>query len=263
MKNKKALGKNMTFLIVGILIVLAFIKGNAQAWCLGGVFVVWAVWTLVLLAKKERTKKPFSKTIKKVKNGASDLAVTNNGNEAVLLRHLNCRISDYLKSVYPAVTWEWVSENPETLAAEGGTGKIRLFGVADFNYADIMFDQLARINCQMIRIVSFDDLKKNGEPESKHEPEKKPNQPADPETWYGIQGRNILEDCVADLHARGHASLIIKENGDVCVQQDNIETICDKFKNLPGKSVWQQLVRVIEKQGLSASVVNDCIKVSW
>jgi hypothetical protein len=80
---------------------------------------------------------------------------------------------------------------------------------------------------------------------------------------YGIQGKKILENCVADLNSRGHASLIIRENGDICVRQAEGETVRDKFKNLPGKNAWQTLVKIIENQGLSASVTDDFIKISW
>ncbi|MCL2816112.1 MAG: hypothetical protein FWD23_16080 [Oscillospiraceae bacterium] len=268
MKRRKLLGTNLTFLITGTLAVLAFVRGDAQFWCLIGVFAVFGVWTLILSSKQGcvRTvidKKRHVKTSKTTRKNKTDLSSSNNG--GALLLHLNCRISDYIKSVYPEATWEWVTENPETLATDCGTGRIRLYGAADFNYADVAFDRLARIKCEMVRIVSFDDLKKDGKPEQESEPknETPPNQTVNPETWYGIQGKSILETCVADLHARGHANLWIKENGDICVQQDNSEAVYDKFKNLPGRSLWQQLARIIENQGLSASVMNDCIKVSW
>jgi len=36
-----------------------------------------------------------------------------------------------------------------------------------------------------------------------------------------------------------------------------------KLKNLPGKGLWNSLVKVLEKDGLSASVEDSGIKVSW
>ena len=255
MKRKNTFGKSITFLIVGVLLVLAFIRGDKQIWFLGGVIVIWGLWTLAYLLKfswrniKERLdKKSFMKI---------------NWNKTVdddaLLRHVNCRISEYLKSVYPTVTWEWCFENPEKLAVNGGTGRIRLYGITDFNYADVTFDELAQIDCEMIRIVPFADLRKNSEPE----PDKKNNSPVDPEAWYGIQGRKVLEKCVADLNSHGHDSLFIKENGAICFLRADNEIIQDKFKNFPNKNSWKSLVDVIKKQGLSASALDNCIKVSW
>ena len=40
----------------------------------------------------------------------------------LLLRHVNHRISAYLKSVYPNARWEWTTGNPTALVMQGGTG---------------------------------------------------------------------------------------------------------------------------------------------
>lgn len=269
MNRKKVFGKSLTFLIVGVLAVLAFVRGQAQAWSLGGVFAVWAVWTIAaaLRTLTPRIKASFEKRhIERTNRRAEQIPrrsfIPDGGDPvgAALLRHVNCRISAYLKSAYPDVTWDWCSKDPETLAVEGGTGRIKLYGIPDFNYADVMLDQRARIDCDMLRIVPFANAKGTGEPEAE---KPRNDMPVDPEVWYGIQGKKILEACVADLNSRGHASLIIKENGDICVRQADSETVRDNFKNLPGKGLWQALARVIEKQGLSASVMDNCIKVSW
>ena len=50
---------------------------------------------------------------------------------------MNFRISAYLQSAYPEATWQWLEEFPEKIAAKGGTGRIRLYGVPDFDYADV------------------------------------------------------------------------------------------------------------------------------
>jgi hypothetical protein len=267
MKRKKIFGKNITFLIVGVLAVLAFIRGKEQIWFLGGVFAIFAIWTLCagLQITFKRIKEAFAKRhfarAGKRKNRKPKDTDNENINDDLLLRHVNCRISEYLKSVYPEITWEWQSENPENLASEGGTGRIRLYGITDFNYADVTLDGLAQLDCKMIKIVPFADLRKNGG----SEPEKKQNKPspADPEAWYSIQGKKVLENCVADLNSKGHDSLTIKENGDICFLRADNEIVRDRFTNFPNKSSWQALVKIIEKQGLSASATDKCIKVSW
>jgi len=269
MKRKNVFGKKLSLLIVGVLAVLAFIRGPEQIWCLAGVFAVWAVWTLggVLRSNGPRIKASLYKKRIEKENRRADYEpfgsyVPDSGDlvGAALLRHVNCRISAYLKSAYPEVTWEWCSEDPGKFAAEGGTGRIKLFGIPDFNFADVMFDRMARIDCDMLRIVPFAELRGTGEPETDRP---RDDLPVDPAVWYGIQGKKILESCVADLNSRGYANLIIKENGDICVRQADSETVRDNFKNLPGKSVWNALVKVIENQGLSALVMDDYIKVSW
>jgi hypothetical protein len=269
MKHKRVFGKSLTFLIVGVLAVTAFVRVPEQTWWLAGVFAIWGIWTLGSLLRsnssrikaaldlKQGAKTPIQEPFEPCGTGVQ---VDGDPTSAALLRHVNCRISAYLKSAYPDVTWEWLTKDPERLAAEGGTGRIRLHGITDFNYANVIFDQMARIDCDMLRIVPFTELKESGTAETVRS---RDDLPVDPEVWYGIQGKKILEACIADLNSRGHANLIIKENGDICSRQADNETVRDKFKNFPGKGIWPALTKVIENQGLSASVSDDCIKVSW
>jgi len=269
MNRKKVFGRSITFLIVGILAVTAFIRGPGQVWWYTSVFAIWGIWALAgaLRSRAARTKAPRNRSrhAKKDRQGvfepySLDVTEGSDPTSAALLRHVNCRISAYLKSAYPDITWEWQTKDPEKIAIEGGTGRIRLHGIPDFNYADVMLDRMARIDCDMLRIVPYAELKGKNEPNTI---KTRDDQPVDPEVWYGIQGKKILEACVADLNSHGHASLIIKENGDICIRQADSETVRDKFRNLPGKSLWQQLVKVIESQGFSAAVADNCIKVSW
>ena len=271
MKRTKIFTRSLTFLIVGVLAVMAFLRGSAQIWGFAGVFAVWGVWMSIAVLRSAgkritalRRKKRFTRADKKARTQAEQYgsypSEEENTVSTALLRHVNYRILGYLRSAYSEVTWEWQTKEPEKLAIEGGTGRIRLFGVPDFNYADVMIDQRARIDCEMLRIIPLANVKGGAE----SEPEKKRDDtPVDPEVWYNIQGKKILETCVDALNQLGHASLLIKENGDVCVKQADNETVRDNFKNLPGKSVWQGLAKVIEKQGLKTSVMDDCIMVSW
>lgn len=274
MKRKNLFGGGISFLIVAVLAVMALIRGPEQIWFLTGVFAVWGIYMIaaVLLSNKSRInakleqrrlRKQLSRENKRAAEfKANDFHVPEVDDApvgTVLLRHVNHRISAYLKSAYPEVTWEWLSEDPEQLAAKGGTGRIRLFGIADFNFADVMFDQLARIDCDMLRIVPLTELDRVAGESTKP----RADQPVDPEVWYSIQGKEVLETCVADLNSRGHASLIINENGEICVRQADSEIVQKKLKNLPGKGLWNNLVKVLENEGLSASVVDNGIKVSW
>jgi hypothetical protein len=244
------------------LVVLAFIKGDKQIWFLGGVFAIWGIWMLrfaflaifTRIKGRNKNKKIKSKSKRNNSTDESDSA------DVTLLRHVNFRISEYLKSIYPDVTWEWCSEEPDELVIEGGTGRIRLFGINDFNYADVTLDEFAQLDFNMIKIKSFTELTETGK--SENTPPRDDTQ-INPETWYNIQGKKILESCIADLNSRGYSSLFIKENGDICIKQENKEVIKDNFKNLPGKNLWQGLIKIIENDGLGAAVTGNTIKVSW
>ncbi len=150
MRKKKNLWSGVSILIVAVLVITAFIRGNAQAWLLAAAFVIWAVWAtyyfLVPYIKEELHKREAKRIRKKCEkqDAAFDRFIipeVSDPVEQVLLRHANYRISAYLQSVYPNATWEWREEFPERIIAKGGTGRVKLFGVDGYNFADVTFDQ--------------------------------------------------------------------------------------------------------------------------
>lgn len=162
MRKKKNLWSGVSILIVAVLVITAFIRGNAQAWLLAAAFVIWAVWAtyyfLVPYIKEELHKREAKRIRKKCEkqDAAFDRFIipeVSDPVEQVLLRHANYRISAYLQSVYPNATWEWREEFPERIIAKGGTGRVKLFGVDGYNFADVTFDQNGGINCALVNIV--------------------------------------------------------------------------------------------------------------
>jgi len=269
MKRKNGLGKSISFLAVGILAALAFVRGPAQIWAFAGVFAVWAIWAaaIALKANGVRIKARFARRRKWKTGGTEEPDQIEDGipgidtaMETKLLHHVNCRISAYLQSAYPGVTWEWCAEDPAKLAVEGGTGRIKLDGVPDYNYANVTLDGFDRIGCEMMKIVPLAAIGKAGG----SAPAKAGyGQAVDPQVWYDFQGKKTLERCVGDLHSHGHSSLLIRETGELCFTQSGSEVIHDRFSSFPGKSVWDALANVIQSHGLSASVTGDGIVVSW
>ena len=162
MRKKKNLWSGVSILIVAVLVITAFIRGNAQAWLLAAAFVIWAVWAtyyfLVPYIKEELHKREAKRIRKKCEkqDAAFDRFIipeVSDPVEQVLLRHANYRISAYLQSVYPNATWEWREEFPERIIAKAGTGRVKLFGVDGYNFADVTFDQNGGINCALVNIV--------------------------------------------------------------------------------------------------------------
>jgi hypothetical protein len=269
MKKKHSLWSGVSLLIVAVLAVMAFIRSDAQVWLLAAVFAVWAVWAILVFVlprlherKLEKLRSQRRQKREEAMKRASTFCVPDLSEPVgmVLQRHVNYRISSYLKSAYPSVTWEWCEEEPEKIIAKGGVGRIRLFGVPDFNYADVLFDQQANINCSMMRIVPLTELHPDT---AEKEQIPQPHPPVDPQVWYEVQGRKILEELVTDLNSRGHSSLTIKNNGDICILQGDAEKPQTAFENLPDKVYWPRLTKVFEREGLAARIADDSIVLSW
>lgn len=255
--------KSFSVFIAVFLIVMAFVKSDNQIWYYSIIFALWiiaiATHFLINLIKKKKEKKNHQNA---QSISADTLIIPDSLDvDKVLLCHVNHRISSFLQSVYPEITWDWFSKDPEQHILNGGTARIRLFGMTDFNYADIEFSRVADINCSLVKVVPLSQLQNETQ---EHLNINQNYDLSDPEEWYNSKGKQILEACVADLHSRGIASLIIKDNGDICFRQTDIESLEDKFQSFPVKDVWQKLVKVIEKySGLSAKSEDDVIRISW
>lgn len=264
MDYRKHISTGISALLVAVLAIMAFIRGELQIWLLGGAFLLWGMWALIPLCLNAKRKRDYQRKKQQQAQQKKQFVVPtlDEASKGPLQWHVGCRISAYLQSAYPTATWEWCEKDPERIINQGGTARIKLFDVPDFNYANIIFDKKANIGCDMMRIVPLAEV--SGMPVGTQvQPPQSPKQPADPQVWYEMQGRSVLENLIADLHSRGHSSLTIKDNGDICIKQDNAEVTAKTLKNLPSKIYWQALVKVFEKEGLAAAVTDAGIAVTW
>lgn len=269
MNSDKALWGSISILVGVVIGILALARGSLQVWLLLGVFVLWGIWVVafLLLPYMQQAKRRRARRQQEEKRQAEGIApafpvpeTAGEPTELLLLRHVNHRISTYLQAAYPKVTWEWCEKQPEKLIQHGGVGRIRIFGVEDFDHADIKLDQKANISCDMVKIVP---LSKAGQPGTEEDTLPPNQQPIDPQVWYEIQGRKVLESLVADLHSRGHSSLTLSEEGNVCVEQGPEDVVQEHLSGFPAKVYWPRLVQVFERNGLAAEITAKGVQVSW
>lgn len=270
MKSEKALWGSISILTGIVIAILALVRGRWQTWLLLGAFTLWGLWIMVVFlhpymqqAKRRRMRSQQAK--KRLAEGiVSDMpfevpTLGEGEAEILLLRHVNHRISAYLRAVYPDARWEWCEKKPEKLILTGGTGRIRVFGIPDYDHADVTVDRNANISCNMLKIVPLSDME-GGKPEERVPPNK---QPVDPQIWYEVQGRKVLESLVADLNSRGHSHLTIHEDGDICIEENDKEVAREHLDGFPEKTYWPRLQQVFERNGLAAEIMAKGIQISW
>lgn len=248
---------SLSLLIGAVVAVLALARSQWQQWLLLAVIAIWALWlALTVLLPYAQAKRQRGEYLQC--EDAPGEVQPDGDMGYILLRHVNHRISAYLKSVYPNVRWEWREKLPERLIMEGGTGRIRVYGVPEYNFADVQLDPQGGLQCSMVKIVPLSNAGKAGE-ESGHLP---PNgQPVDPRIWYEHQGRKVLSGLIADLNSRGHSSLEIDEDG--AIHMEGVEEEHHPLPSFPEKVYWPQLVKVLEGEGLAAEVKEDTVAVTW
>ena len=113
----------------------------------------------------------------------------------------------------------------------------------------------ANIRCDLVKIVPLSQEAGGEEPENR--------EPVDPQIWFELQGRKVLEEVTADLDSKGHNRLMIRENGDITVRQDDKENVIANLPGFPEKVYWERLVQVLEGYGLSAQAEAGGILIFW
>lgn len=250
MKQKKTIWGSIGLLVGVVIAILALVRGAWQLPLLIGAFAVWGLWLLFaqLLpfrrAAQSRKQKNQAETINR------QLAQT-------LLHHVNYRVSACLKAVYPDARWEWMMRDPALFVAQGGTGRIRVYGIPEYEFADVTVDQNGKLSCALVKLAPVQDAS---------EPPAPPNQqPADPQQWYEAQGCQALEVLVTELDSRGYSSLTVQEDGSIhiCPSGDGTEVKQGALADFPAKDLWPRLAEILEHDGLAATVQDNCIAMTW
>ncbi len=253
---------SISILIGAVIAVLALVRGKWQLSLLLVCFGLWGLWLLFVLLfpawSSLRKMQRREKRAERERKAMADANISHTAMTQKLLHHINFRISSYLKSAYPEARWEWCAEMPTLFAVQGGTARIRVYGIPDYDYADVTLDQKDAISCSLVKVVPLYE-------DNQEQPVPPNEQPVNSQVWYELQGQKILEELVADLNSRGYSKLYLKEDGDICIKPEGSqdELVQASFGSFPEKVYWSRLADVLEQAGLAATVEDDCIRVAW
>lgn len=250
MKKNSPLWGSISLLIGVVIAILSLTDGILRTALLIAAFTVWGLWVILALVLPARRAVQTAQQTTQTADPDTALMRT-------LLHHVNYRISGCLKSAYPEATWEWVMRDPAAFVVQGGTGRIRVFGIPDYDHADVTVDRNGKLACSLVRLSPISG--------TKEEPASPGQESLNPRIWYETQGSKILESLVTDLASRGHHSLTLKEDGSICVKPaDGGEELCQgSFSSFPDKVYWPGLVKVLELNGLAATAIDTGIVVAW
>ena len=263
MKNENAFHRTLSVLIVVLLLTATFYRGEHQifayaaAFTAAGIAYLWMMKDSILLCcrimKARRTQKAIGRRLAIPPEQAERTADSTTN---ILIQHVNCRITAYLRSVYPDVKWTWDSENQEAVAIAGATGTLQIFNVPEFNYASVQFDSLQRLKCKLMNVVP---LSQNQGVSSLLPQE----QPIDLEVWYSMKGKALMQGIIAELNGRGYESFVISDAGAVKITQGTSSTVHTQIKSLPARRHWNTLIPLFERDGITASIEESGLALSW
>ena len=255
MKQKISLASSISILTGVVIAILALLRGPVQTVLMLLTFVLWGLWVLLALLRPSwQSNRDYRRREEWAAREQSALSGKNLS--GLLLCHVNYRVSDYLKRVYLNARWEWMMPNPVLFIAQGGTGRICVFGVPDYEYADVTLDKSGGLHCSLVKIVPVEDRGQGA-------PSGRPS--LDPQAWYELEGRDVLDGVIADLRSRGHSSLTLNEDGSISFQPEagDRKTTKHAFASFPEPMYWSRLADVLAQEGLTANVQADHIAVSW
>lgn len=263
MRRFQKLRSSVVMLIVAVLVFFCFTRGNLQAILYAASFCIWGAYAfnafVIPMMKRNRYRRQARKAIRE-KPSTVLSTVENSRLSSLLLCHANHRITGYIKSCYPNATWSWKSDNPADIMANGGTGRIELFGVKEYNFADIYFDENANIECSLLKIVTF---RQAAQTECKDAKTEAPKSEIDPQVWFEKSGRVVLKNLIADLSSRGYNNLIIKDDGSCIIKQGEQKMEVSHLEAFPEKVYHPRLIKVLAGAGIAAESVDAGLSVTW
>ena len=264
-KKTSPLWGSISLLIGVVIAILALVRGFWQLPLLLLVFAVWGLWLIgtQLLPAWRMNRSYHMKERRLQEQQVAEIPVTPGqpGTDVSrkLLNNVSLRITERLKAAYPNARWEWTMADPIRFVEEGGTGRIRVYGIKDFDYVDVELDQKANLKCSLIKIIPVTPDGADGQAAPPNK------QVLDPKVWYELRGRKTLETLVTDLNSRGHNSLTLRDDGSICIQPDegSGEVVMDTLLDFPEKVYWPMLVKVLAQEGLAADIQDTALQVSW
>ena len=162
-----------------------------------------------------------------------------------MLRHINFRITEKLQGAFPSATWRWETAKPLEQAVKGGSARIRLSGVPDWNFADVLFERSGRIRLEMLSLRPLDSDSVNLR------------------DWYDLSASAVVRATIDEVYTRGYQELRIAEDGALYVLEQQEQVGQGRLPYLPGKKLWADLVPLFEEDDITATVEEDSILLTW
>lgn len=268
MKKESPLWNSVGILVGVVILIVAFTRG----WLMSALLLIaacaWGAWLLSSRRPLQSGHKPSRRP------RAADTAPSpTEGHDAVaantlLLLHVNRRITEMLHAAFPNAAWKWCVRNPLRLILKGGVGRIQVYGVDGFEYADIAIETSGSIRCDMLRMVPLSAAQASELQDFSQTviPPEQLNSGPDPKIWYEESGRKTLEQVVNDLNSRGHHSLTIHDDGSIHISGEDSPdgtALSASMTGFPPSRKWPELVDLFAEDGLNATLNRDVIELNW
>lgn len=274
-------------LAVLLFLSIALLKGNVGQFTVLGILAVWGAYNLFVLfrhrwAKNRQSgakpaapvnrpahKPPVQAAIPALAPAVQVVAAppqrmvipeVPSNYKAVMLRHINFRITQKLQGAFPGATWSWCCENPADIAASGGIARIRTFRTGDNNFAEVQFEQNGSIKVNMLQLQALGEDKK---PKPAADGKAMDADAVDLHEWYDLSASSVIRATIDEVYTRGYKTLYIGESGEVYVKENDQNVKQGKLSFMPGRKLWPDLVPCFADDDIMATVGDNEMALTW
>ena len=242
-------------IIVASIISVTFLPKNVSQWVVFAVVGAWAITNAVLFCighKKFFRSQSFKRAVKSTRHDrkSSDSPLDFKYSK-IQLGH---RITDRLHSAYPNSTWDWKDMPTASLFTDGGSVRIATANTDAFKEAEVVVDNIGRIEVNMLAVSSIKEIVKTECEEAETD------YTVDVKMWYDRRAASYLTELITDLNSKGTKTLTIDKDGRIKID-DNKEV--GTLNAFPAKNLWKQLISVLEDEELKAVEVENGIQIGW
>lgn len=242
-------------IIVASIISVTFLPKNVSQWVVFAVVGAWAITNAVLFCIRHKEffkSKSFKRTAKSPRQDSrsSDSSLDFKYSK-IQLGH---RITDRLHSAYPNSTWDWKDMPTASLFTDGGIVRIVTANTDDFKEAEVVVDNIGRIEVNMLAVSSIKGIVKTECEDAETD------YTVDVKMWYDRRAASYLRELITDLNSKGTKTLTIDESG--CIKIADNEKV-GALNAFPAKNLWKQLISVLEDEELKAVEVENGIQIGW
>ena len=263
------------YLVLPALLLCAVIKKPAMQWIALLAVLLWIgliAFEGVFRINQQRKRKSMSRRKPvppqaPVSDGQStprvDQDIQTAHNELFLIRQVNYRITEQLKTSYPLVSWLWLVRPDASQLCQGGRFRIRTYNTDPFNYGEVELSDQGRLTITMLQAVPLRDAVAMELAAKDDLTQEDLLERVDVRTWYRDQGEQVLCQMIDDLNTQGHKKLLIKEDGNVVIDVAGKEQSVDLLKNFPPRIVWEDFCQILREDEITASIQNEGLALSW
>lgn len=253
-------------LLPSLFLCVIFRQQSIFQWVAISALIAWLLVSILSLIKAKSTAKRASKSQSEIthirEDKPSEKEVPSTDQNLLLIRQLNFRITEQLKSTYPMISWLWVHRPTVAELSKGGVWRIQVSHTEPFNFGEVSMTPAGQMQITMLQATPLDDTQKHMPCDDDLKPEDVMER-MDVAAWYSETGVNVLGALIDDLNAQGHRRLIIHEGGEVCVTNGSELQTVDRIKGFPPRMTWGTFCDLLKEDDITAQVQPDGLSLAW